>query len=65
MRRVLSTDEQELTGSSGHFQVLDSSDGIPPDGVAVMTLGELVPPSLVDGLQGASLKELAGDGSSS
>ena len=38
MRRVLLTDEQELTGSSRHFQVLNSSDGIPPDGVAVMTL---------------------------
>ena len=54
-------DEQELTGSSGHFQILDSPNGVPPDGVAVMTLGELVPPPLVDGLQVASLKELAGD----
>ena len=58
-------DEQELTGPSGHFQVLDCSDGVPPDGVAIMTLGEFVPPPLVDGLQVVSLKELAGDCSSS
>ena len=58
-------DEQELTGSSGHFQVLDGSDGVPPDGVAIMALREFVPPPLVDGLQVASLKELAGDCSSS
>ena len=57
--------KQELTGSSGHFQILDGPNGVTPDGVAVMTLGELVSPPLVDGLQVASLKGLAGDCSSS
>ena len=65
MRRVLFMDEQELTGSSRHFQILDSPNGVPPDGVAVMALRELVAPPLVDGLQVTSLKELAGDCSSS
>ena len=58
-------DEQELTGSYRHFQVLDGSDGVPPDGVAIMALRKLVPPPFVDGLRVASLKELAGDCSSS
>ena len=58
-------DEQGLTGPSGHFQILNSLNGIPPDGVAVMALRELVAPPLVDGLQVTSLKELAGDCSSS
>ena len=56
---------QEHTSSSRNFQVLNGPDGISPDGVAVMTLGELVPPPLVDSLQITSLKELAGDCSSS
>ena len=58
-------DEQELTGSSRDFQILNGPNGVPPDGVAIMALRDLVPPPLVDGLQVASLKELAGDCSSS
>ena len=63
-KRSMSRSRLGLTGSSGHFKILNGSDGIPPDSVAVVALLKLVPPPLVDGLQVASLKELAGDCSS-